>query len=61
MTKKNVTPTAQASAQEASGNIAFVPCAVSESKKFKICDVCGHANPESAALCKVCSNYLEGV
>ena len=25
-----------------------------------VCDVCGHVNPENTALCKMCSNYLEG-
>ena len=26
-----------------------------------ICEVCGHANPHDTAICKMCSNYLEGV
>ena len=26
-----------------------------------ICDVCGHANPEHTAICKMCSNYLKGM
>lgn len=26
-----------------------------------ICDVCGHSNPPGTAICKMCSNYLEGV
>ena len=26
-----------------------------------ICDVCGYANPEHTAICKMCSNYLEGI
>ncbi len=30
-------------------------------EKFIICDVCGHANSQKTALCKMCSNYLKGV
>ena len=30
-------------------------------EKFVICEVCGHANPQKTAICKMCSNYLEGV
>ena len=26
---------------------------------FIVCEVCGHANSEKAAICKMCSNYLE--
>ena len=26
-----------------------------------ICEVCGHANPEFAAVCQMCSNYLKGM
>ena len=31
-----------------------------EKEKFVICEMCGHANPENTALCKMCSNYLKG-
>ncbi len=31
----------------------------SDVKKI-ICDICGHANPAHAAMCKMCSNYLKG-
>ena len=24
-----------------------------------VCEVCGYANPEHTAICKMCSNYLE--
>ena len=58
MTKKNDTAPAQAAASEANGNVTFVPVPVSEKEGFIICDMCGHANPETAALCKKCSNYL---
>lgn len=27
-------------------------------KEYVICDMCGHANPAPAAICKMCSNYL---
>ena len=37
----------------------FVVPVVSERKKLVYCDVCGHANPEEAALCEMCSNYLK--
>ena len=30
-----------------------------ENKGFVICDMCGHSNPIDAALCVMCSNYLE--
>ena len=30
-------------------------------KNVVICDVCGYANPENTAICKMCSNYLKGV
>ena len=29
-----------------------------ENKNVIICEVCGHANPENTAICKMCSNYL---
>lgn len=29
-----------------------------EKEKTKLCDVCGHVNPEKASLCEMCSNYL---
>ena len=32
-----------------------------EKENLVICEVCGHANPEKTAICKMCSNYLEGV
>ena len=27
---------------------------------YKVCEVCGYANPKHSAMCKNCSNYLEG-
>ena len=30
-------------------------------EKVTICEVCGYANPQKTAICKMCSNYLEGV
>ena len=35
----------------------IIPCRTDE-KKFQVCDMCGHANPEHAAMCEMCSNYL---
>ena len=35
----------------------IIPCKTEE-KKFRICQVCGHANDETEALCTMCSNYL---
>ena len=32
-----------------------------EKEKVVVCDMCGHANPENTAICKMCSNYLKGV
>ena len=32
-----------------------------EKEKVVLCEVCGHANTEKDALCKMCSNYLKGV
>ena len=32
-----------------------------EKEYFVICEVCGYANPEKTAICKMCSNYLKGV
>ena len=40
------------------GTGVLVPYAVDRPKKI-ICDVCGHANTEDSALCKMCSNYLQ--
>jgi recombinational DNA repair protein RecR len=40
------------------GQALVVPLA-SEKKKYAVCDVCGHANPEEAAMCEMCSNYLK--
>ena len=31
-----------------------------EKEAFVICEVCGHANSEKTAICKMCSNYLDG-
>ena len=31
-----------------------------EKEKFIVCEVCGYANPEKTAICKMCSNYLKG-
>ncbi len=31
---------------------------VNPNEEAIICDVCGHANPKSTGLCKMCSNYL---
>ena len=36
----------------------IVPYSVQKSEKKIICPVCGHANPEYTAMCKMCSNYL---
>lgn len=33
----------------------------SEEKNVVYCDMCGHANPENTTMCKMCSNYLEGM
>lgn len=30
-----------------------------EKQKTVICEVCGYANSENVALCKMCSNYLK--
>ena len=30
-----------------------------EDPKKVVCEVCGHANPEYTAICKMCSNYLQ--
>lgn len=38
----------------------FAPFVVESKELHKICDVCGYANSETAAMCKMCSNYLEG-
>lgn len=27
--------------------------------KKVVCDMCGYANPEHTAICKMCSNYLK--
>ncbi|MBO5755365.1 MAG: hypothetical protein J6R89_04845 [Clostridia bacterium] len=36
-----------------------MPIILTEPKEQTVvCDVCGHANPKSAGLCKMCSNYL---
>jgi ribosomal protein L40E len=32
-----------------------------EKDNLVICEVCGYANPEKTAICKMCSNYLKGV
>ena len=32
-----------------------------EKERIEICEVCGYANPEKTAICKMCSNYLKGV
>ena len=32
-----------------------------EKEDLVICEVCGYANPEKTAICKMCSNYLKGV
>ena len=32
-----------------------------EKENYVVCDVCGYANPEETAICKMCSNYLKGV
>ena len=36
------------------------PFVVEKKILYKVCDMCGYVNPETAALCKMCSNYLEG-
>ncbi len=35
----------------------IMPCKVDKEKKV-VCEVCGYANPEHTAICKMCSNYL---
>ena len=45
----------------AGATTAATPDEAEKKPEFIICDVCGHSNPEDAALCKMCSNYLEGV
>ena len=37
--------------------IPIVQCENTNDKKI-VCPVCGHANPEHTAICKMCSNYL---
>ena len=32
-----------------------------EKENLIVCEVCGYANPEKTAICKMCSNYLKGV
>lgn len=32
-----------------------------EKENLVVCEVCGYANPEKTAICKMCSNYLKGV
>ncbi len=59
MTERNETELAIPAKSFSKESLVF-PLAVSEKPKMKICDMCGHANPESAAMCKMCSNYLEG-
>ena len=34
-----------------------IPCKT-EDKKYRVCDVCGHSNPDNIAICEMCSNYL---
>lgn len=40
------------------GYPVFVPYRQEKPVKV-ICEVCGHANPEDVAMCKMCSNYLK--
>ena len=30
-----------------------------DKEKRIVCPMCGHANPEFTAICKMCSNYLD--
>ena len=32
-----------------------------DQERLVICEVCGYANPEKTAICKMCSNYLKGI
>ena len=46
--------------QEATGAVAspiLIPYEQKD-KKYVLCDMCGHANPEYTAQCEMCSNYL---
>ena len=36
-----------------------IPYQINKEEKI-VCPVCGHANEEYAAICKMCSNYLRG-
>jgi len=51
---------ASATQEQISKLSACAPFIVESKKLHKICDMCGHANPETASMCKMCSNYLEG-
>ena len=57
---KNEKPKTSNDAQQTSpaGCSLVLACNKSEKEERKVCDVCGHSNPESAALCEMCSNYL---
>lgn len=46
---------------EAAQPTIVLPYPAENKPSYVICDVCGHRNPEDVALCKMCSNYLEGV
>ncbi len=53
----DITKAKTSSEQPEQGAQIIIPCKTEE-KKFRICEVCGHANAESEAICTMCSNYL---
>ena len=52
--------TAKKGTQAAADQGTLVLKADAPKEKFIICEVCGQANPENTAMCKMCSNYLKG-
>lgn len=52
---------ANSTAKELESVEKTVLIAQNEKEKFVVCEVCGYANPEKTAICKMCSNYLKGV
>ena len=57
MVEKNVKERQMVGDSPEKGQVLLVPYK-NESKKYIVCEVCGHANPEYTALCEMCSNYL---
>ena len=50
-----------ATEREITEKVILVTQQGNESEKYVVCEVCGYANPEKTAMCKMCSNYLKGV